>query len=234
MNKRDTEADQRDVLVACHNVTKSYTNGNSSLVVLNDLSFTMQRGETVVVMGSSGCGKSTFLHIVGGLDSIDSGSVSVDGVTVQTLQRDELPRYRAAKIGFIFQLHYLLEDFSALENLVVAAMLREGNRRRARDKSADLLAQVGLADKMSNYPSQLSGGERQRVAIARSLVNDPELILADEPTGSLDEENSAIIEELLFSIVKIHGKSMILVTHDPGLAGRAGLPVVLKKGKFVE
>ncbi|MCF7943051.1 MAG: ABC transporter ATP-binding protein [Spirochaetia bacterium] len=223
-----------DKALVVESLTKTYRNGTDTLKVLDNLDFTLEQGTTTVIMGKSGCGKSTFLHVVGGLDKPDSGIITASGVRVDVLKGDKLTVYRREHIGFIFQMHFLLEDFTALENLIVTAMIGGANAAEARRKSLQLLESVGLSQKTENYPGQLSGGERQRVAIARALINDPVLILADEPTGNLDEENSRIIEELLFSVVKKYNKSMLLVTHDANIARFADKSLVLTKGTFKE
>jgi len=223
-----------DKALVVESLTKTYRNGTDTLKVLDNLDFTLEQGTTTVIMGRSGCGKSTFLHVVGGLDKPDSGIITASGVRVDVLKGDKLTVYRREHIGFIFQMHFLLEDFTALENLIVTAMIGGDSAAEARRKALQLLESVGLSQKTENYPGQLSGGERQRVAIARALINDPVLILADEPTGNLDEENSRIIEELLFSVVKKYNKSMLLVTHDANIARFADKSLVLTKGTFKE
>jgi lipoprotein-releasing system ATP-binding protein len=218
--------------LAVRSLRKTYRNGTDTLTVLDDLDFTLKKGTTAVVTGKSGCGKSTFLHIAGGLDRADSGMVTAGGLRIDTMKSDRLTLYRRRYVGFIFQMHYLLEDFTALENVVITAMIGGSSKRSSRDKARRLLDSVGLSQKGDNYPGQLSGGERQRVAIARALVNDPLLILADEPTGNLDEENARIIEQLLFSIVREFGTSMVLVTHDSSIARYADHALTLTKGSF--
>ncbi len=223
-----------DKALVVESLTKTYRNGTDTLTVLDNLDFTLEQGTTTVIMGKSGCGKSTFLHVVGGLDKPDSGIITASGVRVDGMKGDKLTVYRREHIGFIFQMHFLLEDFTALENLIVTAMIGGDKAAEARRKALQLLESVGLSQKTENYPGQLSGGERQRVAIARALINDPVLILADEPTGNLDEENSRIIEELLFSVVKKYNKSMLLVTHDANIARFADNSLILTKGSFKE
>jgi len=214
------------------NLTKTYINGTENLTVLNAVNFKLMKGSSVVIMGKSGCGKSTFLHMVGGLDSADSGTVFVAGHQLDSLNSDRLTQFRKKHIGFIFQMHYLLEDFSALENLMVTSMIQGNQKKKAKESALTLMNDVGLSSKINNYPGQLSGGERQRVAIARALINDPDIILADEPTGNLDEENSHIIEDLLFGLVKKYQKSLVLVTHDPYIANLADETLILQKGVF--
>ncbi len=218
--------------VEVRNLTKTYKNVSERLTVLNSVNFTLNRGSSVVIMGKSGCGKSTFLHMVGGLDSVDSGTIFAAGQRIDSLNSDKLTQFRKKHIGFIFQMHYLLDDFTALENLIVTSMIHGNQKRKAKDSALSFMKDVGLLDKIHNYPGQLSGGERQRVAIARALINDPDIILADEPTGNLDEENSRIIEDLLFGLVKKYQKSLILVTHDPYISNLANETLILQKGVF--
>jgi lipoprotein-releasing system ATP-binding protein len=214
------------------NLTKSYINGTEMLTVLNSVNFTLMKGSSVVIMGKSGCGKSTFLHMIGGLDSADSGTIYAAGHQIDSLKSDKLTQFRKKHIGFIFQMHYLLEDFTALENLIVTSMINGNHKKKAKDNALTVIDDVGLLSKVNNYPGQLSGGERQRIAIARALINDPDIILADEPTGNLDEENSRVIENLLFGLVKKYQKSLVLVTHDPYLSNMADETLILKKGVF--
>ncbi|MBL7007297.1 MAG: ABC transporter ATP-binding protein [Spirochaetia bacterium] len=218
--------------IEVRNLTKTYINGSEILTVLNSVNFTLKRGSSVVIMGKSGCGKSTFLHMVGGLDSVDSGTIFAAGRRIDSLNSDKLTQFRKNHIGFIFQMHYLLEDFTALENLIVTSMIHGSQKRDAKESALSLMKDVGLLNKINNYPGQLSGGERQRAAIARALINDPDIILADEPTGNLDEENSRIIEDLLFGLVKKYQKSLILVTHDSYISKLANETLILQKGVF--
>ncbi len=228
MNNNQTH----ETAVKVENLSKSYINGTETLTVLNSINFELRTGSSVVIMGKSGCGKSTFLHLIGGLDSADSGSVYAAGKEINTLNSDELTQFRKNHIGFIFQMHYLLEDFTALENLIVTSMIHGKKRREAKENALRLMSDVGLLNKVHNFPGQLSGGERQRTAIARALINDPDIILADEPTGNLDEENSRIIEDLLFGLVKKYCKSLVLVTHDPYISKFSDRTLFLKKGVF--
>lgn len=220
--------------VEVRNLTKWYKNGNNRLTVLNELDFSLKRGKSAVIMGKSGCGKSTFLHLLGGLDTPDAGNIIVAGNRVDSLSDEKKTRYRRTTVGFIFQMHYLLEDFTALENLVLTAMINGKSEREGEKLAKGLLDTVGLSERTDNYPGQLSGGERQRVAIARALVNDPEIILADEPTGNLDAENGGKIEKLLFELTREFQKSLILVTHDPLLNRFADYSYTLAEGKVRE
>lgn len=215
-------------------VAKSFPNGTQRLQVLQDISFTLEAGRRVAITGESGSGKSTLLSLIAGLDTPDRGSIRVGNDEVQQLDDEGLTHYRSRVVGLIFQFHYLLQDFSALENVTLPAlMISPGTRtarRELRQRAEDLLVSVGLADRMAHMPAQLSGGERQRVALARALINNPPLILADEPTGNLDDRNSRMVEDTLFSLVADRGRTLILVTHNRDLAARTGAVLELEAG----
>jgi len=200
------------VLDVC-GVKKVFRSGNEDLVVFEEVSFSVPRGATAVILGESGSGKTTLLNLIGALDSCTAGRILFNGFDTTEQREENLIEFRSKQLGFIFQFHYLLKDLTALENVLIPALIARAPRAQASRRAQDLLAQVGLTARMSHYPVQLSGGERQRVAVARALMNDPQLILADEPTGNLDERNSQAIQQLLFELVRSHGKSMILVTH---------------------
>ena len=182
--------------------------------------------------GESGSGKSTFLNIVGALDKADSGEIYSCGMDLGRAGEKEMARYRNRDTGFIFQFHYLLKDFTALENIMMPGRIQNRPFEQLNEEAAELLDAVGLADRAGHYPGQLSGGERQRIALARALINSPGLILADEPTGSLDEKNSRVVEELLFSICRDRDVTLILVTHDARLAALAEDRYRLHSGKL--
>jgi lipoprotein-releasing system ATP-binding protein len=220
------------VLVRVSDLVKTYLSGAETLHILQGLSFTVKRGTSVAVTGASGSGKSTLLNILGGLDRCDSGSVVVGGTEIAGLSESALSAYRRHRVGFIFQFHYLLKDFTALENVMLPAYIAGAKKKDALEKARLLLRDVRLEDRQRHYPGQLSGGERQRVAVARSLVNDPDMVLADEPTGNLDAQNSAQVAELLYAGVEKWGKTLVVVTHDQNLAERAGLRYTLENGAF--
>jgi lipoprotein-releasing system ATP-binding protein len=201
-------------------VKKVFRSGNEDLVVFEEVSFSVPQGRTAVIVGESGSGKTTLLNLIGALDSCTAGRIVFNGFDITAQREENLIEFRSRQLGFIFQFHYLLKDLTALENVLVPALIARQPRARAGRRAQELLAQVGLTARSGHYPVQLSGGERQRVAVARALMNDPRLILADEPTGNLDERNSRAIQELLFELVRSYGKSMILVTHAAGLSER--------------
>ena len=219
-----------EALVAIASLAKVYETPAERLSVLRDVNLAVAEATIVAITGESGCGKSTLLNLVGGLDYPTSGRVVVSGIEVSALPEIELSRYRNTGVGFIFQFHFLLRDFTALENVMMPALVGRRPARELRERARRLLSDVRLDQRADAYPLELSGGERQRVAVARALVNDPPLILADEPTGNLDEKNARIVEELLFELVRKYSRTMMLVTHDTGLAGRADRSLVLGGG----
>ncbi|MDR3249164.1 MAG: ABC transporter ATP-binding protein [Treponema sp.] len=219
-----------DVLVKIENIVKDYVSGNETLHILRGVSLNLLWGETVAVTGQSGSGKSTLLNILGGLDRSDSGTVTVGDTEISSLSEGALTAYRRSRVGFIFQFHYLLKDFTALENVMLPAYIAGMKKRDAMEKARLLIHDLRLDDRMGHYPSQLSGGERQRVAVARSMVNDPDMVLADEPTGNLDPDNSAMVAEMLYGSAQKWGKTLIVVTHDEKVAARAKVRYNLEGG----
>ena len=207
-----------DELLCFRGVSKEYISGEKRLLILDSIDFSIKRGMSVAITGKSGCGKSTMLNLAGGLDSPTLGSVRFLGKDLARMNDRELSEFRNRQVGFIFQSHVLLDDFSALENVCIPALIAGGTLRQVRSRAASLLERVGLSDRMTHHPQKLSGGERQRVAICRALMNNPSLVIADEPTGSLDEEASLQIESLLMDMVREQGKTLLMVTHDTQLA----------------
>ena len=217
-------------VIKVDNLVKNFLSGSEYINILKGINFEAEQGSSVAISGSSGSGKSTFLNIIGGLDRSDSGTITVAGSDITNLSENQLSSYRQKKIGFIFQFHYLLKDFTAIENVMLPAFMRGMNKKEALEKGRLLLGEMKLEDRLNHFPSQLSGGERQRVAVARAMINDPELILADEPTGNLDLQNSAVTAELLFAQAEKWGKTLIVVTHDESLAQRAMIRYNLELG----
>ncbi len=221
-------------LLDLRGVTKDYPLGSTIVNALRGLDLSIERGEIVAIMGPSGSGKSTLMHILGALDKPTEGTASLEGHDLQELSENDLVTLRGKKVGFVFQTFNLIPTLSAQRN-VELPMTFQGVRKTARDEQARrLLEKVGLADRAAHRPNELSGGERQRVAIARALANDPEIILADEPTGNLDSETGATILELLRKLSAEEGKTLILITHDPDAAAIAGRIVRLRDGRVVE
>lgn len=217
-------------IITIKNLEKTYKTDFESLTIFKNLSLEIEEGSKIVIVGESGCGKSTFLNIVGGLDRATAGSVCVGPYEITSLEEDSLSKYRSEYVGLIFQFHYLLKDFTALENIFLPLYMTGGNKKTAMEKAASLLNDVGLSDRASHLPSQLSGGERQRIAVARALVNDPKVILADEPTGNLDPANALMIGDLLFSMADKYKKTLVLVTHDMKLAAKGDIRYSIKDG----
>jgi len=224
---------EKKILLTVTNIVKNYISGAETLHILKGINFEIEEGKSAAISGQSGSGKSTLLNIIGGLDRTDEGSVfiGIDKKTeITSLSEKEMSRYRSKSVGFIFQFHYLLKDFTALENIMLPAYIAGLKKKEALDRARALLADVNLEGRASHFPSQLSGGERQRIAVARSMVNDPQLILADEPTGNLDPQNSEIVAELLYDSALKRGKTLIVVTHDKKVAGKASVRLVLENG----
>jgi len=220
--------------VEINGLEKTYKTESESLTILKNLDLRIEEGSKVVIIGESGSGKSTFLNIVGGLDKATYGSVKVGPYEITSLDEKRISEYRSTYLGLIFQFHYLLKDFTALENVFLPAYMAGMKKAAAVEKAKALLSDVGLLERASHLPSQLSGGERQRVAVARALINDPKLILADEPTGNLDPANAVMIGDLLFSMAEKYKKTLILVTHDMALASKGDKIYSIKDGMLNE
>ncbi|VFP78885.1 Lipoprotein-releasing system ATP-binding proteinLolD [Candidatus Erwinia haradaeae] len=220
----------KQILLQCNNLCKSYQENNIKTDVLHNITFSVQPGDMVGVVGSSGSGKSTLLHILGGLDSPTSGEVQFEGHSLNTMSSSDKAELRNRKLGFIYQFHHLLLDFSALENVAMPLLIAKMNYRKARVLAERILKIVGLSSRMTYRPSELSGGERQRVAIARALVHGPRLVLADEPTGNLDTVNTHVIFELLTQMNKEHNTAFVIVTHDWYLAQRLQRKIKMEDG----
>lgn len=213
-------------MIEVRDIVKSY----DKLRVLDGVSLDIGRGEIVAVTGPSGAGKTTMLQIVGSLERADSGSVSYEGTRLETLGEKALARFRNVNIGFIFQFHQLLPEFTLLENVEMPALIGGRSRADARRRSMELIEYLGLGDRTTHKPSQLSGGERQRAAVARALVNNPRVVLADEPTGSLDSRNRAELHRLFFDLRRDMGHTFVIVTHDENLAADADRIIRLTDG----
>ncbi|MCG8480973.1 MAG: ABC transporter ATP-binding protein [Spirochaetales bacterium] len=230
MESKALRDERGGVAISVVGLRKLFPNGGQSLEVLTDATFSRKSGEKVAIIGESGSGKSTLLSLIAGLDTPDGGSIEVGAETIHELDEDGLTRYRSTTVGLVFQFHYLLRDFSAIENVMLPAMIGNRSRREVHEEAEELLVSVGLGDRFHHLPAQLSGGERQRVALARSLINRPPLVLADEPTGNLDDKNSRVVEEILLSLVEERGRTLILVTHNRELARRVGDVLQLEAG----
>lgn len=205
-------------IIEISGLEKTYITDSEQLTILKDLDLTVEEGSKNVIVGESGSGKSTLLNILGGIDTITQGTVIAGSWNLAKLNENQIAEYRSKFLGLIFQFHYLLKDFSALENVYMPAYIAGLPKKEAIERAQELLNDVGVYERKNHLPSQLSGGERQRVAAARSLINNPSLILADEPTGNLDPANALMIGDLLFSMVDKYKKTLLLVTHDYNLA----------------
>ena len=217
------------MIIEARDIRKSF----GKLEVLKGIDFEAQKGEIVAVTGASGAGKTTLLEILGTLSSPDSGSLVIDGTDVLRLGGRELSAFRGQRIGFVFQFHHLLPEFTSEENVMIPALIAGKSEAAARAKARELLDTVGLAGRMSHKPSELSGGEQQRVAIARALVNSPAVLFADEPTGNLDSVTREEIHSLFFDLREKLGQSIIIVTHDASLASLCDRTLTMKDGRFV-
>ncbi len=219
-----------DNLLEVKSLHKNYSTEAETLNILNGIDFSLKKGESVAITGESGSGKSTFLNMIGGLDSVTSGNIYIEGVDITQLDELELTYFRNKKIGFIFQSHYLLEEFNTIENVMIPYLIHTFDKKKAYKKAEELLEFVGLSHRLKHFPSQLSGGEKQRVAIARAFINEPSIILADEPTGNLDEANAEKVLKLLFDIVKGENRSFIIVTHSLHIASLTDRKYRLENG----
>ncbi|MCL2294590.1 MAG: ABC transporter ATP-binding protein [Spirochaetes bacterium] len=219
-------------IIEIDKLVKKYKNGNEELVVLDQLDLLIDKGSKIIITGESGRGKSTLLNIIGGLDKGTSGVVNILGQDIETMTENELYNFRNKVMGFVFQFHYLIKELTAAENVMMPYFISGHSRKKSLGKAEELLEKVNLKDRSSFYPYQLSGGERQRVAVARSLINNPSIIIADEPTGNLDEKNARIVEDILFDLVQQHEVTLVMVTHEMKLAMRGDFVMKLEKGKL--
>ena len=217
------------MIIAAHDIHKSF----GTLEVLKGIDFQADAHEVVAIMGASGAGKSTLLQILGTLSTPDSGSLVIDGEDVLRLKGERLAAFRGRRIGFVFQAHHLLPEFSALENVQIPALIAGVSMKESRAKASRLLEEVGLGGRLEHKPSELSGGEQQRVAIARALVNDPAVLFADEPTGNLDSGTKQEIHRLFFALRERIGQTIVIVTHDPELAALCDRSLTMKDGRFI-
>lgn len=215
-------------MIQLRNITKSF----GSLQVLKGIDLDIQQGEVISIVGPSGAGKTTLLQIMGTLDNADSGCVVINGTDVSQLSQKALARFRNRQIGFVFQFHQLLPEFTALENVMIPALIAGRSRKEARQRAEELLTFMGLSERAGHKPAELSGGEKQRVAVARALVNKPAVVLADEPSGSLDSANKAELHALFFRLRDEMGQTFVIVTHDEQLAATTDRTIHLRDGKI--
>ena len=216
-------------MIDIKNITKSFGN----LQVLKDINLHINKGEVVSIVGPSGAGKTTLLQIIGTLDKPDSGTICLDGIDVNKLSTRKISDFRNQHIGFVFQFHQLLPEFTALENVMIPAYIAGKSNSEAKQRALELLEFMGLSDRANHKPAELSGGEKQRVAVARALVNKPAVILADEPSGSLDSKNKAELHQLFFDLRDKFGQTFVIVTHDEGLAAITDRTIHMKDGEIL-
>lgn len=225
---------KRSILLQGESLWKGYQTGKDvSLTVLKGVDIQIKEGEIVVIVGPSGSGKSTLLHILGGLDRPTSGRVLVEDEDISSFPEEKLASFRNNSLGFVFQFHHLLPEFTSVENVCMPALIKGESIKQARSKAVALLREVGLEDRMEHKPNELSGGEQQRVAVARALMNRPKLVLADEPSGNLDEENGLNLHKLLVQLSEMRGQTFVIATHNPDLTKRANRILRLADGKLV-
>jgi lipoprotein-releasing system ATP-binding protein len=222
------------VVLSARDLAKEFVQGDVKIQVLRAVSVNVRAGERIAIVGASGSGKTTLLQLLGGLDLPTGGSVEIDGAAMNRLSDAERGYLRNHAVGFVYQFHHLLPEFTALENVAMPLLVRRMQPRAAKERASALLARVGLAERLSHRPSQLSGGERQRAAVARALVTQPKLVLADEPTGNLDGANAAQVFELMLQLNRELGTSLVIVTHDERLAARLDRVLVLADGMLAE
>ncbi len=221
-------------LIAVRNLSRSFTSSGNLIKILDDVDFEIEAGETIAVIGASGIGKSTFLHLLGTLDRPDSGSLFYNKENVFLFSEEKLARFRNESIGFVFQFHHLLPEFSALENAMMPVLINGQSKQKAQEAAETILIRVGLRDRLHHRVGQLSGGEQQRVALARAIVLKPILLLADEPTGNLDKKNGQQIHDLLAELNKEFSMTMVVVTHNMELASIMSRSVTIVDGKLSE
>jgi lipoprotein-releasing system ATP-binding protein len=221
-------------VLSCSHLAKSYSDATSTLHVLRDIDLAIRRGEQVAIMGASGSGKSTLLHLLGGLDTPTGGEILIDGTPIQRLNAVQLGNLRNRALGFIYQFHHLLPEFTALENVAMPLLVRGDSPATAAAEAAGMLDRVGLSGRLTHKPGELSGGERQRAAVARALVTRPVCVLADEPTGNLDRKNADQVYDLMLELNREFSTSYLVVTHDPQIARRMDRILVLNDGYIAE
>ena len=222
----------KSIAIECKNISKQFADGELKTNVLSDVNLSVQKGDRIAIIGSSGSGKSTLLHLLGGLDKPTSGSIKVHGQDINRLSVKTLSQLRNQSLGFVYQFHHLLPEFSAIENVAIPLIIGGTKPKKAEQQAKDLLIKVGLSHRLVHKPSELSGGERQRAALARALITQPDCLLADEPTGNLDHRTAQGIFDLILELNESLGTALVIVTHDIELASQMGKMLTLKDGRL--
>ena len=221
-------------MIKCQDLDYSYHDGKIKTSVLSSLNLNIGKGESIAILGQSGCGKSTLLNLLGGIDKPTQGKVWLDNIDLTTLTEEKITQLRAQHLGFVYQFHHLLKDFSALDNVAMPLLIRGDNKQAALLAASELLSTIGLKDRFDHRPAELSGGERQRVAIARALITQPSCLLADEPTGNLDAKNAADVLSLMIELNQAQNSALVMVTHDEKIAQKMQRILVLENGQLSE
>ena len=221
-------------MIKCQDLDYSYHDGKVKTSVLSSLNLNIGKGESIAILGQSGCGKSTLLNLLGGIDKPTQGKVWLDNIDLTTLTEEKITQLRAQHLGFVYQFHHLLKDFSALDNVAMPLLIRGDNKQAALLAASELLSTIGLKDRLDHRPAELSGGERQRVAIARALITQPSCLLADEPTGNLDAKNAADVLSLMIELNQAQNSALVMVTHDEKIAQKMQRILVLENGQLSE
>ncbi len=219
-------------IISCQNVCYQYDDGNHTTSILQDLNLEVGTGESIAILGQSGCGKSTLLNLLGAMDKPSSGKVMINNADISTLNENQITELRANNLGFVYQFHHLLKDFTALKNVMMPLLIKGVDSKTASQQSGALLAAVGLGERTHHLPAELSGGERQRVAIARALITQPSCLLADEPTGNLDASNADEVLNLMIELNQQQNSALVIVTHDEKIAARMQKVLVLESGQL--
>lgn len=222
-----------NIVLETKNLSKSYNQGNENYEILHEVNFVLQKGEVLGLIGPSGSGKTSLLNILGMLDTPTSGEVYINGIETSKMNDSQKTKLRGENIGFVFQFHHLFQDFTALENVMFPLKIQGINNVIAKQKALYILEKMGLQDRINNYPSQLSGGEQQRVSIARAIVFNPKILIADEPTGNLDQENAQKVFDMLLDLVKSYGISIIIATHDTNIANQIPKKIKIENKKLI-
>ena len=221
-------------MIECQDLSYSYHDGKVKTSVLSSLNLNIGKGESIAILGQSGCGKSTLLNLLGGIDKPTQGKVWLNNIDLATITEEKITQLRAQHLGFVYQFHHLLKDFSALDNVAMPLLIRGDNKQAALVEASELLSTIGLKDRLDHRPAELSGGERQRVAIARALITKPNCLLADEPTGNLDAKNAADVLSLMIELNQAQNSALVMVTHDEKIAQKMQRILVLENGQLSE